>query len=84
MIKALESCTPTQVKELKRLMQENPADKVERVLTIFKEGGVDKWAVDLKEKYINSAFQHLENIAVVSGRKGALTDLAHFLVQREY
>lgn len=83
-IKALESCTPAQVKELRRLMQENPADKVDRVLTIFRDGGVDKWAFDLKEQYINSAFQHLDNIAVLSGRKQPLRDLAHFLVQRDY
>jgi geranylgeranyl diphosphate synthase type II len=82
-IKALESCTPAQVKELKRLMQENPDNKVEKVLNIFRDGGVDKWAFDLKEKYVTSAFQHLENIAVVAARKHALKDLAHFLVQRE-
>lgn len=83
-IKALESGSPAQVKELKRLMQENPSDKVARVLDIFHEGGVDKWAFDLKEQYITSAFQHLDNIAVLSGRKGPLTQLAHFLVQRDY
>ncbi|NII28103.1 polyprenyl synthetase family protein [Pseudoflavitalea sp. X16] len=83
-IKALESGTPAQVKELRRLMQENPSDKVERVLTLFREGGVDKWAFDLKEQYINSAFGHLDNIAVLSGRKQPLRDLAHFLVQRDY
>lgn len=83
-IKALESGTPTQVKELRRLMQESPSDKVERVLTLFREGGVDKWAFDLKEQYINSAFEHLDNIAVLSGRKQPLRDLAHFLVQRDY
>ncbi|AXY74970.1 polyprenyl synthetase family protein [Paraflavitalea soli] len=83
-IKTLESGTPAQVKELKRLMQENPSDKVARVLAIFQEGGVDKWAFDLKEQYITSAFQHLDNIAVLSGRKEPLTKLAHFLVQRDY
>ncbi|MBO9563309.1 MAG: polyprenyl synthetase family protein [Niastella sp.] len=83
-IKALESCTPVQIKELKRLMQENPADKVDRVLQIFRDGGVDKWAFDLKEKYITSAFQHLDNITIISGRKDPLIQLAHFLVQREY
>lgn len=83
-IKAFESGTPAQVKELQRLMQENPSDKVARVCTLFREAGVDKWAFDLKEKYIASAFQHLDNIAVLSGRKEPLVQLAHFLVQREY
>ena len=84
MIKALESCAGTQVQEMKRLMKENPADKVERVLQLFRECGVDKWAFDLKDKYLNSAFGHLENITVITGRKDPLSNLAHFLVQREY
>jgi len=84
MIKALESATPQQLKELKRLMQENPSDKVARVLSVFHDCGVDKWAFDLKEKYINVAFEHLEEMAVVSVRKEPLKQLAHFLVQRDY
>jgi geranylgeranyl diphosphate synthase type II len=84
MIKALESANPAQLKELKRLMQENPDDKVTRVLSVFDDCGVNKWAADLKEKYIAEAFEHLEEIAVVSGRKDSLRELAHFLVQREH
>lgn len=83
-IQALESGSPAQVRELKRLMQENPADKVEKVLNLFHDAGVDKWAFELKEKYLNSAFAHLENFAVLSVRKKPIMDLAHFLVQREY
>jgi len=83
-IKTLESGTPAQVKELRRLMQDNPPDKVDRVLTIFREAGVDKWAFDLKDRYLASAFEHLENIAVISARKKPLEELARFLVQREY
>lgn len=84
MIKALESCSVTQVQEMKRLMRENPADKVERVLQLYRDCGVDKWAFDLKDKYLTSAFKHLEDITVVTGRKDPITNLAHFLVQREY
>ncbi|THU35938.1 polyprenyl synthetase family protein [Niastella caeni] len=84
MIKAMESANPGQLKELKRLMQENPEDKVARVLSIFDECGVKKWAAGLKEKYITEAFEHLEEMAVVSVRKEPLRELAHFLVQREH
>jgi geranylgeranyl diphosphate synthase, type II len=84
MIKALESANPAQLKELKRLMQANPEDKVAKVLSIFDDCGVNKWAAGLKEKYIAEAFQHLEEIAVVSVRKEPLRELAHFLVQREH
>lgn len=83
MIHALESGSVTQVKELKKLVQENPDDKVDKVLNIFRECGVDQWASDLKEKYISAAYQHLEDIAVLKARKEPLRQLAQFLVQRE-
>lgn len=84
MIKALESANPQQLKELKQLMQQNPDDKVARVLSVFHDCGVDKWAFDLKDKYINAALEHLDEMAVVSVRKEPLKQLAHFLVQRDY
>lgn len=84
MIKAMESCSGNQLKELKRLMQENPGDKVEKTLAIFRECGVDKWAFDLKDQYLNAALQHLEEMAVLSTRKEPLKQLAHFLVKRDY
>ncbi len=65
-------------------MAENPADKVQRVLAIFKACNVDEWARTLKQEYFNKAIQHLEDIAVVSTRKQPLQQLAHFLVQREH
>jgi Geranylgeranyl pyrophosphate synthase len=80
MIKALESESAS----LQQLMKENADDKVEKVLGIFKKCGVDQWAIELKEKYINTAFEHLEEMAVVSTRKQPLKQLAHFLVQREH
>jgi hypothetical protein len=38
----------------------------------------------LKETYAGYAFQHLEDIAVMSGRKEPLHTLALSLMQREY
>jgi geranylgeranyl diphosphate synthase type II len=84
MIHALEAASPAQQKELRRLMTENPSGKVEKVLAIFEECGVGQWAVDLKEKYMQAASQHLEDTAVISVRKGPLKQLADFLVQREH
>ena len=83
-IKAMESVTDGKAKELKELMQNNPSNKVEKVLNIFRECGIDKWANDLKQNYINIAFQHLEDAAVLSTRKEPLKQLAQFLVQREH
>jgi geranylgeranyl diphosphate synthase type II len=84
MLYTLASASAAQKADLKLLMQENPVDKVERVLAIFKACNVDAWANELKEKYLQTALQHLEDIAVVSVRKKPLLDLADFLIQREY
>jgi geranylgeranyl diphosphate synthase type II len=45
---------------------------------------VDAWATSLKEKYLQTALQHLDDIAVVSTRKKPLMELADFLIQRDY
>lgn len=84
LIKALEAAKGNDKKELDALLQSNPEDKVERVLSIFRNCGVDEWARDLKASYMDKAFQQLEDIAVVSIRKEPLKQLAEFLVQREY
>lgn len=84
MIHALESASASQQQQLAELMQTNPADKVEQVLSIFKSAGVDAWAMQLKNQYIEKAMQHLEDIAVLSKRKEPLQQLSQFLVQREY
>lgn len=84
MIHALESANATQQQQLVELMQTNAADKVEQVISIFKSAGVDAWAMELKNQYIEKAMQHLEDIAVLSRRKEPLQQLSQFLVQREY
>jgi geranylgeranyl diphosphate synthase type II len=84
MIKALEVATPAQLEELKRLSLSSEPGKVETTLNIFQECGVDKWAMDLKEAYVNTALQHLEETAVVSYRKEPMKKLVAFLIEREY
>ncbi len=84
MIHAMETAPAPEKKQLLQLIKENPSDKVSRVLEIFTKCGVDKWAVDLKERYTNVAFQHMEDIAVMNKRKEPLKQLAEFLVKREY
>jgi geranylgeranyl diphosphate synthase type II len=84
MIHALETASPSQQQQLKELMQINPADKVEQVLAIYTSAGVDEWAMQLKDQYLEKAMLHLEDVAVLSKRKEPLQQLAQFLVQREY
>lgn len=84
MIHALETASPSDKEKLEQLLQSNPADKVAQVLTIFKNAGVDSWALQLKNEYFEKALQHLDAIAVMSKRKEPLQQLAKFLIQRDY
>ena len=83
MIHAMETASASELKELKKLMAENPSNKVEKVLQLFKQTNADNWANDLKDKYLQTALQHLEDIAVLSSRKQPLTELATYLIQRD-
>jgi geranylgeranyl diphosphate synthase type II len=84
MLHALEVANADQRNRLLQLMQLNPPDKVEQVLQIFRDCNIDEWAKELKDKYLQTALQHLEAIAVRSVRKEPLQELANFLIQREY
>lgn len=84
MLHALEVASAEQKEELQQLVLENPVNKVEQVLAIFKACNVDDWAKALKQQYVDTAFEHLEAIAVTATRKEPLMELAAFLVQREH
>jgi geranylgeranyl diphosphate synthase, type II len=83
MIHVLEKASASQLNELEQLIKNNPTDKVEKVLHIFRDCKVDEWANSLKEYYLQMALKNLEDIAVLSTRKAALFELAGYLIQRE-
>jgi geranylgeranyl diphosphate synthase type II len=83
LIHVLETADAKQKNQLNKLIKENPSDKVEKVLEIFRICKVDEWALHLKNKYLDEALTHLNDIAVLSIRKEPLKELAHFLIQRE-
>lgn len=84
MIHALSVANTSQKATLHHLITTNPEDKVQQVLKLYKECGIDDWAISLKDNYVQTAMQHLEDIAVLSARKQPLQQLASFLVQRDY
>jgi geranylgeranyl diphosphate synthase type II len=84
LVHVLETGTPSMQKVVKQLMKENPNDKVEKMLSIFRDAKVDKWAEELKEKYYSEAMKHLEASAVLSKRKEPLKELAKFLLMRDH
>jgi geranylgeranyl diphosphate synthase type II len=83
MIHTLETASASQQKELKMLMTKNPSDKVEKVLQLFKECKADSWAQELKDKYLQNALNHFEEIALLSARKKPLIELAEYLIVRD-
>lgn len=84
LLHALETASATQQKELKELLSSNNSDKVSKVLQIFRDCKADKWALQLKDRYLDEALSHLEDVAVLSKRKKPLIDLAGYLVKREH
>jgi geranylgeranyl diphosphate synthase, type II len=84
LIRALETATDAQRREMAGLQHAEPAARVEGMLQLFKACGVDAWARELKEKYMQAALRHLDDIAVLTRRKEPLEQLAAFLVQRDY
>lgn len=82
LIHALESASATDQKKLKELLNSSSDTKVQEVLAIFKSYKIDDWAQDLKNTYLQKAFDLLEEVMVLSVRKKPLLELAEFLVKR--
>jgi geranylgeranyl diphosphate synthase type II len=83
MIHALATASENDLEMLHKLMNDNPVDKVERVLEIFKSCGIDRWATELKESYLQKALSDLDEIAVSKIRKEPLMQLANYLISRD-
>lgn len=84
LLHAIEVATANQKKEIDTLISTNPTDKVEKMLTIYKDCKVDEWAKELKEKYYKTALKNLEDVAVLAIRKKPLYELATYLMEREF
>jgi geranylgeranyl diphosphate synthase type II len=84
LIHALETAGAEDRQKLRQLLAGDAENKVEEVLSIFRACGVDAWANELKQRYVNEAFAHLEDIAVLTKRKEPLKKLTYFLTQRQY
>lgn len=83
LIHALETAPPAERAALDQLLLSNGPNKVADVLAIFRKCGVDDWARQLKDQYLQQALEHLEDVAVVSSRKEPLIALAHYLISRD-
>lgn len=84
LIHAMETASPVQKEHLLKQVNGNDKNKVDEVLTIFRDCKVNEWAESLKEKFIQESFMHLEDVAVLSKRKEPLRQVADFLLERQY
>ena len=83
LLHAQEAATPVQQKELALAMNDDSDRKVDRVISIYRECKVDEWALRLKDRFIDEALEHLEDIAVLSRRKQPLLDITRMLGSRD-
>ncbi len=84
MIHTMESSSASQKAELTRLLASNGETKVSEMLQLYRDCKVDAWALELKNKYLDEALAHLEDVAVLTVRKQPLRELAQYLVSREH
>jgi len=83
LIHALETADGQQRNQLEELLNTSPSDKVQQVLNLYKQTGVDAWAISLKQRFLQESLQALDDIAVLTNRKQPLIELAQYLIQRE-
>lgn len=83
MIHAFETAKGDLLMKLKNAIANNPEDKVDQVLSVFRECGIDEWASKLKESYFEKALKSLEDLAIMKNRKDPLHTLAKYLIMRD-
>lgn len=83
LVKALENADPVQSAEIKRLFAYTGSDKIDRMLALFRDCGVDKAAEEARQSYQNRAFESLDRVKADEPRKMPLKQLAEALLNRE-
>ncbi len=87
LIRALKAAAVANDISLKDIISQknwNRQEKVEKVLEIYKKYGIKESVENLKEAYIRTSLEHLENTSLSDGKKEILRHLADYLVKREY
>jgi geranylgeranyl diphosphate synthase type II len=83
LLKAQENATPEQQQRIAALLGSDANDKVANMLQLYKETGADVACRDAVAAYSALAFASLEDVAVPQARKAPLTQLAHYLLDRD-
>ncbi len=80
---ALENGRAAEKRAILELLKADSPDKVERMIGIFVDAGVDLAAQVAKRNYMQEAYSHLEDISVPGSKKTSLTELADYLLERD-
>lgn len=83
LLKAKEHATPAQKQMIENLLLQEDEHKVAKMLALFVTTGADEACRAATKHYSDLAFSCLEEVAVPSVRKGALKELATFLLHRD-
>jgi len=83
LVHALENAAVPTKKSIRDLLVTNPPDKVETMIRIFRETGVDQAAQQAKKNYMDQAYDHLNQISAPAIRKVQLKELADYLLERD-
>jgi geranylgeranyl diphosphate synthase type II len=80
---ALENSRAAEKRAIMELVQSGGPNKVERMIGIFLDAGVDLAAQVAKRNYMEKAYSHLESISLAPDRKTSLSELADYLLERD-
>jgi geranylgeranyl diphosphate synthase, type II len=82
LVHALTHAGPELKPALETLLGSSPANKIEKMIVLYRRTGADRAATEAKQQYIERAFSHLDQIAVPGENKTALRELADYLLER--
>jgi geranylgeranyl diphosphate synthase, type II len=83
LVHALKNCNAEQATAFRELMRREDEGKIAAVLALYRETGSDRACHDEVNRYSEKAFAALAAVAIPSGRKEPLYQLASALLQRE-
>lgn len=82
LVRTMETANEAQKQKLEQLLALKDDSKIEQVIALYTQCGVNEWARQMKMHYFNKAMAFLEDVAVVSKRKEPLKLVAHALLDR--
>lgn len=84
LLQALAHASTGQAEKIRQLQAGNDPEKVAAMLQLFRETRADERTRQAVNQYSDAAFDALDDVAIVHGRKEELRQLAAYLLMREH